>query len=202
MRTAWMAAALAAAVLGMVIGEAAAQAPTRIRGTVEKLEGQHLSVATREGPVVEIALADNFTVNAVVKTELESIAPNSYIGTATMAQADGSYRALEVLVFPEAARGTAEGKFPWDLTPDSVMINATVGTVAAAPQGRELLVTHKGETSRVVVPPDVPIVTLEPADKSLLKPGTPVFIIASKAADGKLTAARVTAGKDGVAPPM
>ena len=202
MRFAWIAAALAATIFGLALGEASAQTPTRIRGTVQKLDGQTLSVATREGPVVEIALADNFAVNAVVKMDLASIAPNSYIGTATMAQADGSYRALEVLVFPEAARGTAEGKFPWDLTPDSVMINATVGTAIAAPQGRELMVSHKGETSRVIVPPDVPIVTFQPADRTLLTAGTPVFIIASKAADGKLTAARVTAGKDGVAPPM
>ena len=202
MRFAWIAAALAATIFGLALGEASAQTPTRIRGTVQKLDGQTLSVATREGPVVEIALADNFAVNAVVKMDLASIAPNSYIGTATMAQADGSYRALEVLVFPEAARGTAEGKFPWDLTPDSVMINATVGTAIAATQGRELMVSHKGETSRVIVPPDVPIVTFQPADRSLLAAGTPVFIFASKAADGKLTAARVTAGKDGVAPPM
>lgn len=201
MKTTWAWAALVAALIG-IASTAAAQTPTRIRGTVEKLDGQTLTVKTREGPLAEISLADNFAVNAVVKIDLASIAPNSYIGTATTAQADGSSRALEVLVFPEAARGTAEGKFPWDLTPDSVMINATVGTVAAAPQGRELMVSHNGETSRVVVPTDVPIVTFQPADRTLLGTGTPVFIFASKAADGKLTAARVTAGKDGVAPPM
>jgi hypothetical protein len=193
-------AALAAALL--LSFAASAQTPTRIRGAIEALDGQMLTVKTREGPVVRIALADNVAVSAVVKVDPSAIAPNSYIGTATMAQPDGSYKALEVLVFPEAARGTAEGKFPWDLTPESTMINATVGTVAGVPQGRELMLTHKGETSKVVVPPDIPVVTFQPADRSLLVAGAPVFIGATRAADGSLSAPRVPVGKDGVAPPM
>jgi len=180
-----------------------AQTPQRIRGTVEALDGNMLTVKTREGPSVKIALAENAAVSAIKAIELSAIAPGSYIGTAAMGSPAGGFTALEVLVFPEAARGTGEGRFPWDLAPDSTMINATVSTVAvAAGAGRELLVTHKGETSKVTVPVGVPVVTITPADRSLLVPGAPVFIGAQKAADGSLTAARVTAGKDGVAPPM
>ena len=182
---------------------AMAQTAQRIRGTVEALDGNTLTVKTREGPSVKIALADNYAVAAVVPLELSAIAAGSYIGTAAMCKSDGSCTALEVLVFPETARGAGEGRFPWDLTPESTMINAAVSTVAAgAGNGRDLVLTHKGETSKVTVPVGVPIVTFTTADKSLLKPGTPVFIGAQKAADGSFSAARVTAGKDGVAPPM
>jgi len=54
----------------------------------------------------------------------------------------------------------------------------------------------------VIVGPDTPIVTYVPGDASLLKPGAAIFCIAQKKADGSLTAARITAEKDGVKPPM
>jgi hypothetical protein len=195
--------ALLALILACVTAPVAlAQNVVRVRGMIETLDGNTLTVKTREGPTVKIALADNYTVAAVLPLELSAITAGSYIGTAAMCKADGC-TALEVLVFPEAMKGTGEGRFPWDLAPESTMINAAVSTVAVgAGSGRELVVTHKGETSKVTVPVGVPIVTFAPADKTLLKPGTPVFIGTQKAADGSLSAARVTAGKDGVAPPM
>lgn len=181
---------------------AAATTPQRIRGAVTGLDGQMLKVKTREGADVSIKLADAVVVSAVKAIDLKDIAPGSYIGTATMKRPDGTYRALEVLVFPEAARGTGEGKFPWDLEPESTMINATVGMVAAASDGQTIEATHKGVTDKIVVPSGVPVVTFVPADKALLTPGTKVFIGAQKAADGSLSAGRVVAGKDGVDPPM
>ena len=99
-------------------------------------------------------------------------------------------------------RGTAEGQFPWDLVPDSVMTNATVAQITGAPQGQVMKVTYKGSEAEVTVPPGIPIVGYAPADASLLKPGTAIFIVARKQADGTLTAASVTAEKDGVKPPM
>jgi len=110
--------------------------------------------------------------------------------------------ALEVLIFPEAMRGTGEGHFPWDLQPESLMTNAAVAGVAAAPTGRTLKLAHKGQETEIVVGPEAPIVTFQPADASLLKPGAAVFLTAQKQPDGTLTAARVTAEKDGVKPPM
>ena len=68
--------------------------------------------------------------------------------------------------------------------------------------GRELSVVAKGEHLKVMVPAGVPIVTFQPGDASMLKPGTHVFIGAMKAADGSLSAARVNAGRDGLTPPM
>jgi hypothetical protein len=183
-------------------GAAAAQTPVRVRGTVEALDGTQLTVKSRDGADVKIKLADNYAVAAVVPTALASVKPGSFIGTAAMKQADGSLVALEVLVFPEAMRGTGEGHYPWDLQPESTMTNATVATLAATPKGQEMTLTFKGETNKVIVPAGVPIVTFEPGDKAMLKPGAKVFVGTTKAADGSLSAARVNVGKDGLTPPM
>jgi hypothetical protein len=189
--------------LGCVIaGTAAAQTPVRVRGVIEALDGTQLTVKSRDGDLVKIKLADNYAVAAVVPTALDMIKPGSFIGTAAMKQADGSLVALEVLVFPEAMRGTGEGHYPWDLQPESTMTNATVATLADSPKGRQMTLTFKGESNQVIVPPGVPIVTFEPGDKALLKPGAKVFVGTTKAADGSLSAGRVNVGKDGLTPPM
>ena len=202
-------AAMALCLVGLMAGQAIAQTatpnpapPTRIRGTVASLAGQTLTVNSRDGQKLEITLADNVTVATVKKADLASITAGSYIGTATRAGAGGTLQAIEVLVFPEAMRGANEGHFPWDLEPGSMMTNGTVSGVAAAPAGRELTVTYKDGSKTVHVPPEAPVVTFGPAEKADLKPGAPVFLAAAKNAEGKLTAARVTVGKDGVAPPM
>jgi hypothetical protein len=176
--------------------------PTRIRGTVEKLDGQTLTVKSREGQQLTIALAPNFTVAAVVKKGLGDIKAGDFVGAASTKGTDGKLHALEVLIFPEALRGTGEGERAWDLTPDSLMTNATVAGIASAAQGQALKVTYKGGESEIIVAPSTPVVTFAPGDASLLKPGAAVFIGAIKKPDGSLTAARVNAEKDGVKPPM
>jgi len=176
--------------------------PTRIRGTVEKLDGQTLTVKSREGQQLTIALAPNFTVAAVVKKSLGDIKAGDFVGAASTKGTDGKLHALEVLIFPEALRGTGEGERAWDLTPDSLMTNATVSGITAAPQGQTLKVTYKGGESEVTVAPTTPIVTFAPGDAGLLKPGAAIFTTALRKPDGSLSASRVTAEKDGVKPPM
>ena len=176
--------------------------PTRIRGTVEKLDGQTLTVKSREGQQLTIALAPNFTVAAVVKKSLADIKTGDFVGAASTKSADGKLHALEVLIFPEAMRGSGEGERPWDLTPDSLMTNATVDGIASAAQGQALKLTYKGGESEIIVAPDIPIVTFAPGDTSLLKPGAAIITAALKKPDGSLSASRVTAEKDGVKPPM
>jgi hypothetical protein len=198
---------LAGALIALLALPAAAQnapegTPMRIRGTVEKLDGQMLTVKSREGPELTIALAPNFTVAAVVKKSLSDIKTGDFVGAASTKGTDGKLHALEVLIFPEALRGTAEGERAWDLTPDSLMTNATVAGIASAAQGQALKVTYKGGESEIIVAPNTPVVTFAPGDASLLKSGAAVFIGALKKPDGSLSAARVNAEKDGVKPPM
>jgi hypothetical protein len=195
---------LAAAILILLVVPAFAQegTPTRIRGTIEKLDGQILVVKSREGQELSVTLANDLKVSAVNKAQLSDIKQGDFIGTAAVPGTDGKLHAQEVLIFPEALRGAGEGHRPWDLTPDSTMTNATIAEVAEGAKGRLLKLKYKDGEKEVEVPVEAPIVTLAPGDPSLLQPGTAVFISAVKAADGTLSASGVTAGKDGVPPPM
>ncbi len=182
--------------------------PTRVRGSITGFAGNVLTVKGRDGQKLEITLKDPVTVATVTKVKLADIAANSYIGTATRTEKDGKLTALEVLVFPEAMRGTGEGFYPWDLQPGSMMTNGTVTGAVKSSKGRELTVSYKDKasgtdkTNTVYVPPSAPIVTFAPATAADLKPGAKIFCVAVKGPDGKLTAARVTVGTHGVAPPM
>ncbi len=196
-----------AALIALAVGPALAQTPpagtpTRIRGTVDKLDGQNLMVKSRDGQTLTIELAANVAVITLVKKSVADIKAGDYVASTGVKGTDGKIHAVEVRIFPEAARGTGEGQYPWDLMPDSVMTNATVGKVDQAPQGPVLHVTFKGTESEYTIGPDVPVLANGPGDISLLKPGVAVFVIALKHEDGKLTSARLYAEKDGIKPPM
>jgi len=181
---------------------AGAQTPTRrIRGTVQALEGSTLVVQSREGETLRINLPTPPVVTAVIPATLADAKPGTYIGTAAVGPKD-KLRALEVLIFPEAMRGTGEGHFPWDLMPESTMTNATIESESAGTDGRNLVLVAKGEKLTVSVPAGAPVVTFGPGDAAMLQPGAKVFIGAQASADGTLSAARVAVGKDGLMPPM
>lgn len=199
--------ALAAAAIGMFIVPALAQTPPagtpmRVRGTVDKLDGPNLVVRSREGQNLTIALAPNVTVSYLVKKTAADIKNGDYVASTGIKGTDGKLHAIEVRIFPESLRGAGEGQYPWDLKPDSIMTNATVGTIAKSPQGDVLKVSYKGSESEYVIDPTTPVYGTATGDTSLLKPGAAVFVIAQKQGDGKLTAARLYAEKDGVKPPM
>lgn len=184
---------------------AAASPPLRLRGTLLSVEPKLLVLKERNGETLRLARAEKMPVSEVFPIALADIRPGSYVGAAAMPQPDGTQKALEVLVFPEAARGTGEGFHPWDLQPESTMTNATVASLAPAPAtvqgGRELRLSYRGGEKTVLVPPGVPIVSIRPSDDSLLVPGANVMITAQDR-DGTPTALRVLAGRNGFAPPM
>ena len=178
-------------------------APTqRIRGDVVSVDGLDLRVKERSGEMLTIKLAENYVVTGVAKVGIEAITPNAFVGTASMPQSDGTHTALEVLVFPESGRGSNEGHYPWDLQPGSMMTNATVTEVVAVGPGRRMTLRYKDGEKVIVVPASVPIVTFEPGDRTMVKPGAHVLLTATRQPDGSLTATRVAIGKDGLVPPM
>ena len=177
--------------------------PVRVRGTIERIESPVFLVKSRDGAELKIVLADNAVAVGVVKATLADIKPGSFVGIGAMPQADGTQRALEVLIFPEAMRGTGEGHYPWDLQPKSTMTNGNVEQSVTGVDGETLTVKYKDGEKKIIVPPSVPIVTFVPGDKADLKPGIKIFIVAAKKLpDGTLQAARVNYGKDGLTPPM
>ena len=181
---------------------AAAQTSTRIRGTIERATAQALTIKSREGQTVTVTLAPNVDVVSVLKASLGDIRSGSYVGVAALPQPSGTFKAQEVVVFPENMRGNNEGHYRWDLSPGSTMTNGTVDAMVSGVDGTTLSLRYKDGQVKVVVRPDVPIVTLGPGDRSLLVAGAGVFVPASRAADGGLTTGRVLVGKGGLMPPM
>jgi hypothetical protein len=186
---------------------ALAQAPaapqTRIRGTVEKLDGQMLTVKANSGQSMTVKLADNFTVMGILKASIADVASGKYIGTTTVGERNGGLIALEIHIFPDNMRGTGEGHRDWDLRPESKMTNANVAEIKNMGDGRVMTVQYKGGEKQVLVTPRTSVVSYEPASRSDLKPGTPVFInAAERQSDGTYTAPRVNVGLRGQVPPM
>jgi hypothetical protein len=169
---------------------------------VEALSADAMTVRTREGRTLEVKLAPEVPVMMVVPLDLSAIKSGSFIGTAAMPQPDGTLTALEVLVFPESARGSGEGHYPWDLAPDSTMTNATVADMVGGADGRMLTLTYKDGTKKVRVPDGIPVVSFAPGERALLKPGAHVFFAAVRRDDGSTGTTRVLVGKDGLVPPM
>jgi hypothetical protein len=186
---------------------AAAQAPaegtpTRVSGTVAKLDGHTLTVTEKDGATATVTLTPDVQVFGLTKATLADVKPGDFVASGGVKGADGKIHAVEVRIFPESLRGSGEGQRPWDVKPDGVMTNATVGTVTQSPAGGVIHVTYKGGESEYTVGSDVPILSYVPSDLSLLKPGAALFLIATKKPDGSMSAGRVTAEKDGVKPPF
>lgn len=177
-------------------------APSRVRGTIEAVDGEVLSVKSRSGEDFKLHMTGDMRVIGIVKISLFDIKVGSFIGTATVPGPGGEANAIEVLVFPENMRGTGEGSRPFDLRPNSTMTNATVAEVVVGNEGRILTVKYKDGEKKVVVSPETPVVTYVPADKSELKPGAKVIATMKKLPDGSFETNRVSVGRDGLTPPM
>ncbi|HXL67184.1 MAG TPA: hypothetical protein VN930_00285 [Xanthobacteraceae bacterium] len=177
--------------------------PVRVRGTIEQSDGSTLVVKTRAGETLAIKLADNARVSGLIPISLADIKPGNYVGSAAVPRGDGTWRALEVHVFPEAQRGLGEGHRPFDLEPQSTMTNATVTEVVVRVDGTMLTLKHKDGEQTILVPPGTPIVTYVPGDRTELKPGARIMVFAvQRQADGTFTTPSITVGRDGLTPPM
>jgi hypothetical protein len=196
-------AALLVAPLTLAAAVTEAQIPMRVRGTITPLDGNVLSVKTREGKDIKVELSDKTAVAAVQAVKLSDIKAGDAVGAATKAGPGGSLTALEVHVFPANMPIPNEGHRPWDLEPGSMMTNARVTAVVQATSGRELTLTYKDGAQKIVVPEGVPVVTAVPADRAALKAGEYVFFGAEQGADGMVKpTGRIQVSKDGVRPPM
>jgi hypothetical protein len=177
----------------------------RIRGTITSFDAGVLTIQGAAS-AYKVMLPDNVRLQWITKSDLSKIGPNTYVGTVASAQPDGSLRATEVQIFPEALRGVGEGSRPWDTLPNSSMTNATVTTIAPEKignvDGLTMTVSYKGTDRKVFVPENVPVITYLPADKAALTAGSHVIVNATKGADGMLTTTTVQVGKDGLTPPM
>jgi hypothetical protein len=176
--------------------------PTRVRGTIEAVDGDVLAVKSRSGEDFKLRMASDMKLVGIVKISLSDIKVGSFVGATTVPGPDGSQNAVEVHVFPEDMRGTGEGSRPFDLRPNSTMTNATVAESVAGNDGHTLLVKYKDGEKKVVVLPDTAVVTYVPTEKSELKPGAKVIAFFRKLPDGSFEANRISVGLNGLTPPM
>jgi hypothetical protein len=177
--------------------------PSLVRGAIQSVDGDTMTVKSREGTSVKLHMPGSVGVTGVAKTSLANIKVGSFIGATSVPEADGTEKAVEVHVFPENMRGTGEGSRPYDLLPKSSMTNATVDrTTAAANDGQSLTLKYKNGEKKVLVGPDTPVVAFVPGTKSELKSGAQVIAFAMKRSDGSLETRRVLVGRDGLTPPM
>ena len=180
----------------------AAEPPPRTRGTIERLDGDTLTLATRGGQKATFKLTPDTKIVGAIDAQLSAIKPDTYIGTSAAPQPDGTLKAIEVHVFPESMRGAGDGHYPWDLDGANTMTNGAVGALAGT-SGRTMTVKYQGGERKVVVPEGTPVVAFEPADRSIVTPGARALVIAPKAADGAQAAAVfLVVGENGVNPPM
>ena len=194
---------LFAATLAVISAVASAQAPARmwVRGTITSLDGDVLSVKSRDGKDLKIKLAPKFGVRYAKALTLADIKPGDFVGPASRKRADGSLEAISLQVFTPDRKGQVpEGHMPWDLEPGSLMTNAIIGGIVQTSNGRELTLEYKGGSQKVSVPAGVPIFTALPGDRSMLVPGAYISFSTQVAADGTMSAAGGTVSKDGVKP--
>ncbi len=193
--------AMVAAVSALAIAQQA-PVPTRVRGAIESVDADMMTVKARSGEIFKLRMAGDLRVSGVVKAQLSDIKLGSFIGATTVPGPDGAPKAVEIHIFPEDMRGTGEGSRSWDLKPNSSMTNATVSESSVSTDGHSLLVKYKGGEKRVDIAPDTPIVTFVPGDKSELKAGAKVMATIKQLPDGSLETSRVSVGRDGLTPPM
>jgi len=185
---------------------ALAQAPAdmvRVRGTVQSVDGSMLTVKSRDGADLKIKLADNAAIRTVTAKTVADVKQGLFVGITAMPQPDGTQKAVEIHIFPEAARGTGEGHRPWDLMPGSTMTNANVDSEVAISDGKKLVLKYKDGDKTFIVPDNIKVVMFAPGTAADVKPGAKIFIVAAKKLpDGTLEAPGATVSSGGVDPPM
>ena len=181
----------------LVTAVADAQTVVRLRGTITAVQGNTLSVRSREGENLALQMPDDVAVARAVR--FEDIKQGDYVGATTRKQPDGSMVAIEVHYLPPSVPA---GQTPWDLEPGSTLTNASVAASVAATGKRELTLQFKGSSQKIIVPESAALVRAVPGTRADLKAGEYVFAIVRKGADGKLTAPRIQVSKDGVKPPQ
>ena len=174
-----------------------AQQPGRIRGQIEKTDGSTLSLKTRDGSMLDIKVADDARVAALVKASLADIKNDSFIGVAGMPRPDGNIEAFSVHIFLPAQRGlVADRHFNWDAKPGSTMTNAYVESSVAEKDGQAVMVKFKEGEKKIIVTPTTAITAVAPGNRDELKPGAQIIIMASdKQPDGSVLAKTLYVGR-------
>jgi ABC-type Fe3+-hydroxamate transport system substrate-binding protein len=188
---------------GLVLGASAgvAAAASHVRGEITAISGDTVTVKTAMGETVDVTTQPDFAVILYQKIRFEDLKPDDYLSIPSVQGADGVKQALAVNVFPPEMKGVREGESPWDMGPDSLMTNATLGTMQAMGPAHTIVVSYKGEQETIAVPEGTPISRFAPAPDHALTVGENVTFFGEEA-DGKFVTTRGGVTEDGSAPPI
>ena len=189
--------------LVLAVSMVAAQTPLRVRGVIDKVDGKTLSVKARDGAMVQVKLADDAHVLTLDKKSLADVKQGVFVGITAMPQPDGSQKAVEIHIFPEAMRGTGEGHYAWDLMPNSTMTNGNIDSQVISNDGQSLVMKYKDGEKTISVPANVEVVMFVPATVADIKAGEKFFVPRGKKLDdGAVETGVIIIGSKGVDPPM
>ena len=176
--------------------------PVRLRGTIEVVDGDVVTVKAAGGTDAKVMLAEKAVIIAVVKATLAEIKEGTFLGSAAIPQADGTQKAVEVHIFPEEMRGTGEGHRPYPPVANGTMTNGSAsGATVSGIEGSTITVKYTGGEKKIIVPPNAPILRYEIGGKADLKPGAHFTVLAAtKKPDGTFETSRINVGRDGAVP--
>jgi hypothetical protein len=168
-------ATLLSAAIVMALAAPAVAEQQRIRGEVQSVSGQQVTLKTPEGKNVKVTLEKDLRVQHAAKASLADIKPGSFVGTGALP--DGKdWKAAEVHIFPAGSR-TGEGHRPWSTNPAGTMTNAEVTASAVSAGNGKLTLNTGGQNYTINVPPETPIVRFEKGTKEMIKKGAWVEVV-------------------------
>jgi hypothetical protein len=179
----------------------------RVRGTIEKLDGNVLTVKSRDGAELKLTLKDDARIAGVVKAALADVKPDSNVAITSRPRPDGTLEAYELRIAPVGQPFNSFHSDNWDLMPNSKMTNGALQTSIAGVDGQVLTVKYKvqgkpDEEKQLIVTPKTIIATTVAGTKADLKPGLKVFVAAApKLPDGSLDVAAIQVEKE-IPPPQ
>jgi hypothetical protein len=189
------------------LGSASAQAQNvRVRGTIEKVDGNTLVVKSRDGAELKLTLKNDVRIGGVVKASLADVKPDANVAITSRPRPDGTFEAVELRIAP-AGQPFNSFHSDWDLMPNSFMTNGSLQTSISGVDGQVLTVKYKvqgkaDQENKIVVTPKTTIATTVPGTKADLKPGLKVFVAgAPRLPDGSLDVAAIQVEKE-IPPPQ
>src|ERR1700704_5508612 len=184
------------------LGSVSAQAQNvRVRGTIEKVDGNSVAVKSRDGAELKLVLKDNVRIGGVVKAALADVKPDSNVAITSRPRPDGTLEAVELRIAP-AGQPFNSFHGDWDLMPNSFMTNGSLQTSVAGVDGQVLTVKYKvqgkpDEEKKIVVTPKTIIATTVPGTKEDPNPGLKFLVAgAPKLPDGSLDVAAIQVKKE------
>jgi hypothetical protein len=146
---------LAAQVIPNIARAQAQPAPplAGVLGKVQSFTDSSLDVATPTG-VIHVKVTQPLATYKQIPSDLNHVTSNSYVGVASVQQADGTELAKQVIIFPKELRGAAEGSVLLDApgaTTHNRMTNGSVSRPAVSQSRMTNGTVQKGASSTLVV---------------------------------------------------